>query len=68
LELRRRLESILDRLEAGNPEQRRTIRAIEALEMTRTPEAIRFLAELALGAPDACLTREARVSCQRLAH
>jgi RNA polymerase sigma factor (sigma-70 family) len=66
LEIRRRLEQVLSRLEAGTPEALRAMRAVEALEWMATPEARRLLTELAAGAPGARLTEEAKASLARL--
>jgi predicted NACHT family NTPase len=67
LEVRSRIERLLDRLDpAKSPERLRALRAVEALEHAGTPEALKLLARLAEGAPEARLTREARASCQRL--
>jgi WD40 repeat protein len=69
LEVRRRLELILDKLEsdARTTEELRIVRAVEVLERIGSPEARRFLAELARGSPDGCLTQEAKASLARLA-
>jgi RNA polymerase sigma factor (sigma-70 family) len=64
LEVRRRAESLLARLE---PARLRVSRAIEVLEHTGTPKARKFLAVLAGGAPGAWLTGEAKASLERLA-
>jgi WD40 repeat protein len=68
LEVRRRVESLLDRIVAGTlpPEQLRELRAVEVLELIGTPEAKKVLARLAAGASEARLTREAKSSLQRL--
>jgi RNA polymerase sigma factor (sigma-70 family) len=69
LEVRRRVEQILDHLLAGNPtpEQVRTLRALEVLERLASPEARHVLETLARGAPGAGLTLEARACLRRLA-
>jgi hypothetical protein len=69
LEVRRRMELILDRLAAATPpaEQVRALRAVEVLERLGTAEARRLLEGLARGAPQARLTHEARASRDRLA-
>jgi WD40 repeat protein len=70
LEFRRRAEQLLADMEAKrhNPcgERLRQLRAIEILEHIATPDARRLLEELATGAADACLTREARAALGRL--
>jgi hypothetical protein len=67
-EARRRVEQLLETLnEAGTPpEQAREVRAVEALEQAGTREAEGLLRDLARGAPEALLTREAKASLERL--
>jgi RNA polymerase sigma factor (sigma-70 family) len=69
LEVRRRLEQLLDQLTTTipPPEQLRALRALEVLERLATPEALEILEALARGAPEAALTHEARGVLQRLA-
>ncbi|HEY7155306.1 MAG TPA: sigma-70 family RNA polymerase sigma factor [Gemmataceae bacterium] len=69
LEVRRRLEPILDKLESGarTTEELRILRAIEVLEWIGSPEARRLLEELARDSPDDWLTWEAKASLERLA-
>jgi RNA polymerase sigma factor (sigma-70 family) len=72
LEVQRTLDALL----AGVDEQKkclfgevlRTVRAAEVLESIGTPAARRLLTALAAGAPDACLTQEARAALDHLAH
>jgi hypothetical protein len=68
LELRRRLQRILARLDRWppTPEGVRGLRAVEVLEHVGTPAARAALAALAAGAAEARLTREAKASLQRL--
>jgi hypothetical protein len=68
LEARRRLESLLAKLDSAAPtgEVLRALRAVEALEAIGTEGARRLLGQLAGGAPHARLTREARASLERL--
>jgi WD40 repeat protein len=66
LEVRKRLQRILESFEELTPERLRAVRAVEALEQLGTVEALRFLAELARGAPEATLTREAAAARDRL--
>jgi WD40 repeat protein len=68
LEVRRRAEQLLDRLErqVPSPERLRVLRAVEALEQIGTPEAQKLLEALARGAPEAGLTREAQACLRRL--
>jgi hypothetical protein len=68
LELRKRLEGLVDRL-ASWPlakQQVRTIRAVEVLERIGTPEARELLQRLAQGAPGALTTTQAQVALGRL--
>jgi WD40 repeat protein len=67
-EAKRRAEELLDKLGGvvTNPEQLRTLRAIEALEHIGTPEAKQILDKLANGAAGARETEDARRSLQRL--
>jgi RNA polymerase sigma factor (sigma-70 family) len=64
LEVRRRVERLLERLDGA--EQRRRARALEVLENIGSPESRRVLSALARGAPDAYLTQEAQTSLDRL--
>jgi hypothetical protein len=68
LEARRRAEGIVREMESGirPPAERRAVRAVEVLEWISTKEARALLLELAKGAPDAPLTREAAAACKRL--
>jgi hypothetical protein len=69
-ELRRRLERLLERQEqeriTPSPERLRVLRALEALELTGTPDAGQLLQKLADGAPEAHVTQEAGVAVERL--
>ncbi|MCI0463691.1 MAG: sigma-70 family RNA polymerase sigma factor [Gemmataceae bacterium] len=67
LEIRRRVEQLLAKLETWPPERRRTYRALQVLEQAGTAEARQLLGTLAGGAPGAWLTREARACLDRLA-
>jgi WD40 repeat protein len=69
LELRRRLDQLLDKLQGPvtAPERLRQLRAVEVLEHVGSPEAREVLEKLAGGAPEARLTREARAALDRLA-
>jgi WD40 repeat protein len=65
-EKRRRVEDLLQRLDASNsPELLRGVRAVEVLESLGTPEARQVLQALAQGAAEARLTREAKASLER---
>ncbi len=68
LEVRRRVELLLTKLDGPVriPEDRRALRAVEAVEYMGTREARALLEALARGAPEARLTREARASLERL--
>jgi len=68
LESRRRIEQVLEEIERPVPSGRRlqALRAVEVLEMIRTPAARDLLAALAEGAVGARLTSEARISLERL--
>jgi WD40 repeat protein len=67
LELRRRIEDLLDKLESASPpETLRILRAIEILEHLDTPEARCCLDALAKGTPTARQTREAKRALDRL--
>jgi WD40 repeat protein len=63
-EVRRRVEHLLEKLEA--PRQLQEYRAIEVLERIGTSEAEKVLKEVAAGAPAARMTREAKGSLERL--
>jgi hypothetical protein len=68
-EVRRRAETILDGLKTGataSPETMRTPRALEVLEKVGTPDARKVLEELAKGAGDTPLAREAKAALERM--
>ena len=68
LEVRRRLESLLAKIERQELSSTtlRQVRAMEVLEHTATPEARDLLKNLAAGATEARLTQEAKASLERL--
>jgi RNA polymerase sigma factor (sigma-70 family) len=68
LEVRRRLERLLKKLDAVTltPAEVRAVRVVEVLEHAGTPAARRLLAELADGVPEARQTREALAARRRL--
>jgi hypothetical protein len=68
LELRRRVQAVLEHLRGPvtQPEMLRSLRAVAVLEDIATPEARRLLEELAAGAAEARLTREAKAALRRL--
>jgi WD40 repeat protein len=67
LEVRRRLEKLLESLETASmsADQLRLLRALEALEFVGTEEARAVLEPLARGVAEARLTREARAALVR---
>jgi RNA polymerase sigma factor (sigma-70 family) len=68
LEVRHRIEQLLETLDDSPTEQIYKVRAVEVLEQIGSPEARRLLESLASGVPEARLTREAKASLQRLTH
>jgi hypothetical protein len=66
VEVQQRVEKLLARLEAS-PERLRASRATEVLEWDGGPESKKLLGELADGAADASLTRQAKAALKRLA-
>jgi hypothetical protein len=66
LEMRRRIQQLLEQLAAPSSVQLQSLRAVEALERIGKPPAKQVLETLASGAPNARLTREAKASLQRL--
>jgi RNA polymerase sigma factor (sigma-70 family) len=68
LEVRRRIEGLLKRLEGPvtSPETLRRLRAVELLEHIGSGDARRVLQTLAGGAPEGRLTREAKAALARL--
>jgi RNA polymerase sigma factor (sigma-70 family) len=68
LEVRKRIEKLLDRLPTEEPtsgEELHGVRAVELLERLAQPEADRLLQALSEGAAGARLTREARAALER---
>jgi hypothetical protein len=67
LEVQRRIERLLEKLEGGSmpPENLRAWRALEVLEQIHTDDARHVLEGLAGGAPDDALTQEAKLGLQR---
>jgi HEAT repeat protein len=69
LELRQRVEGLLDKLDpAKSGERQRLLWSVEILERIGTPEAQEVLKVLAGGAAEARLTKEAQAALKRLAH
>jgi hypothetical protein len=67
LDLKNRVEELLKRSQMAPVGDRlRGVRAVEVLSRISTPAARQALTELADGAPDAWLTREARAAMERL--
>jgi RNA polymerase sigma factor (sigma-70 family) len=66
-EVRERLKKVLEADGRGpSAERLRQERALEVVELMGTPEARKLLSELAKGAPQAWLTREARAALDRM--
>jgi hypothetical protein len=67
-EAHRRIEGLLDRLdkEPAPPERLREGRALTVLEQAGVPSARKLLAELAGGAAEAQLTRDAKAALERI--
>jgi WD40 repeat protein len=66
LEVRRRVEQLLGRLEPGAPRQLHQSRAVAVLESIGTPDARDVLRHWASGVPEARLTRDAKAALDRL--
>ncbi len=68
LEFRRRLEGLLEKLDASvpPPDRLRDLRAVEVLEAVATPEARRIIEAQSQGIPEARLTRDAKSALERL--
>jgi hypothetical protein len=66
VELRLRLERLLDRLKPRGADRLREARAVMVLEVRGTPEARQLLQRLAGGLPEARLTQEAKAALTRL--
>jgi RNA polymerase sigma factor (sigma-70 family) len=69
LEVRQRVELLLAKIRPGilPPDELRTLRAVETLELIGTAPARQLLEALAKGAPEARLTLEAKASLERMA-
>jgi WD40 repeat protein len=69
LEVRRRLEKLLDKMKAdsgASPDVLRASRAVVILERIGTPEARQLLEKFARGMPEAPLTQDAKQAIERL--
>jgi hypothetical protein len=67
LEVRRRVQPLLENLEpARSPQRMQALRAVEVLEHLGTSGATELLKAIAEGAPEARLTREAKASLERM--
>ena len=66
LEVRKRVEQVLEKALAPNPQRLRQSRALEALERMGGDGARRLIEALAKGDPDARLTRDARAALLRM--
>jgi hypothetical protein len=64
-EARRRLQLLIDRADSPSGERLRQVRAVELLERIATPDAVALLRDLAGGAEEAALTRDARDALRR---
>ncbi len=62
----RQIGQILKTLETPSPKRIEEVRALNALELIATPEAIRLLDDLAAGAKQDFLTRAVTEACTRL--
>jgi hypothetical protein len=69
LEVRRRLEQLLEKATDAVPEPQtlQALRAVEVLEQVGSPEAVQVLQAVAQGAPGALQTQSAQASLDRLA-
>ncbi len=67
LEVRRRIDALLEKLLCPSAETARPLRAVEVLEHIGSREARQVLQTLADGFPEARLTREAKAALDRLA-
>jgi hypothetical protein len=67
LELRRRIEAVLNKVQPLSREKRQYLRAIDVLEQLATPEAKELLRDLSRGAPGTRITIAARAALDRLA-
>jgi DNA polymerase-1 len=66
LEVRRRIEELLEKAKTPTGENLRSLRAVQVLEHIGTDEARQVLKKLAEGAAGARLTQEAKASLERL--
>jgi hypothetical protein len=66
IEPKRRIQTLIEKLDAPIPERLARARALEALEQIATPEAVRLLETLAAGEAGARLTREAAAVLDRI--
>lgn len=67
LEVRCRIDRLLERAAGWNPDRLRASRAVMVVEQMGTPPARKLLKKLAAGVPEARLTREAQAALERLA-
>jgi RNA polymerase sigma factor (sigma-70 family) len=67
LEVRRRLQQLIDQAQSRGGDWLRRLRAVQALERMHTPRARHLLESLAAGAPGASLTEDAKAALRRLA-
>jgi WD40 repeat protein len=68
LEVRRRIDQLLEKLVCPTGDTLRQVRAVEVLEHIASPEARQLLHKLADGAPEARQTHEAKAALERITH
>jgi RNA polymerase sigma factor (sigma-70 family) len=66
LEPKRRMQVLIEKLNAPTPDRLTRLRALEVLEQIATPAATQLLEKLAAGEPGALLTRETAAALDRL--
>jgi RNA polymerase sigma factor (sigma-70 family) len=67
LEVRRRLQQLIDQAQARGGDWLRLLRVVQVLERMHTPPARRLLESLAAGAPGVSVTEDAKAALRRLA-
>src|SRR5262249_54350371 len=66
LEVRQRIDSLLEKIKGSQAERRQETRAVDVLELMRTPDTRQRLIELSKGRNEAGLTRAAAAALERL--
>jgi WD40 repeat protein len=66
VEVRRRIENVLRKMQVMTGERLRAVRVLTVLERVDSPSARAVMASLAQGAPQVWLTREAQTTLQRM--